>query len=137
MVLLVFSTNRAHALDLYFVFMSRTHFKQSVGGVRQFPKFWQVKVLNLPNQNPNSKPRHVWRKKVTSPLKASSQESLSLEQTEVLINFTRRSTVRRTYNTEPSPKKLAWGEAPPCIQVSILIKVSILSLFSFSFFLNS
>ena len=28
-----FPTNRAHALDLYLVFMSRTHFKQGVGKV--------------------------------------------------------------------------------------------------------
>jgi hypothetical protein len=27
-----FSTNKAHAVDLYLVFMSRTHFEQSVGG---------------------------------------------------------------------------------------------------------
>ena len=58
-------------------------------------------VLNLSNQSPNSKPRRVWQK-VTSPLKASSKES-----------FTRRSPVRRTYNTEPSPKELAWGRSTP------------------------
>ena len=27
--------------------------------------------------------------------------------------FTRRSPVRRTYNTEPSPKELAWGRSTP------------------------
>jgi hypothetical protein len=32
----------------------------------------------------NSKPRRVWRKKLTSPLEVSSQESSYLEQTEVL-----------------------------------------------------
>ena len=39
-----FPTNRAHALDLYLVFMSRTHFKQSVGEL--IPHILQVKVLN-------------------------------------------------------------------------------------------
>ena len=29
------------------------------------------------------------------------------------MNFTRRSPVRRTYNTEPSPKELAWGRSTP------------------------
>ena len=29
------------------------------------------------------------------------------------MNFTRRSLVRRTYNTEPSPKELAWGRRTP------------------------
>ena len=47
------------------------------------------------------------------------------------MNFIRRSLVQRTYNTEPSPKELAWGEALLCIQVSIL------SLhFSFQFLFN-
>jgi hypothetical protein len=32
LVLLVFSTNIAHALDLYLVLMRRTHFKQGVRG---------------------------------------------------------------------------------------------------------
>ena len=40
-----FPTNRAHALDLYLVFMSRTHFEQSVG--ESIPQFLEVKVLNL------------------------------------------------------------------------------------------
>jgi hypothetical protein len=29
------------------------------------------------------------------------------------MNFTRRSLVRRTYNTKPSPKELAWGRSTP------------------------
>jgi hypothetical protein len=32
-----FPTNRAHALDLYLVFMSKTHFKQSVGKLVNSP----------------------------------------------------------------------------------------------------
>ena len=44
-----FPTNRAHALDLYPVCMSRTHFKQSVGELL-IPQFLQVKVLNLLSQ---------------------------------------------------------------------------------------
>jgi hypothetical protein len=41
-----FSTNRAHALDLCLIFMSRTHFEQDM---RSFstPKFYKVKVLVL------------------------------------------------------------------------------------------
>jgi hypothetical protein len=35
---------RAHALDLYPVFMSGTHFEQSVGEL--IPQILQVKVLN-------------------------------------------------------------------------------------------
>ena len=44
-----FPINRAHALDLYHVCMSRTHFKQSVGELL-IPQFLQVKVLNLLSQ---------------------------------------------------------------------------------------
>ena len=44
-----FPTNRAHALDLYLVCMSRTHFNQSVGELL-IPQFLQVKVLNLLSQ---------------------------------------------------------------------------------------
>ena len=29
------------------------------------------------------------------------------------MNFIRRSTVQRTYNTEPSPKELVWGRSTP------------------------
>ena len=36
------------------------------------------------------------------------------------MNFTRRSSDRRTYNTEPSPKELAWGRSTPIYPVSIL-----------------
>jgi hypothetical protein len=39
-----FPTNRAHALDLYLVFMSRTHFKQMWG--EDNPLNLQVEVLN-------------------------------------------------------------------------------------------
>ena len=38
-----------HALDLYLVCMSRTHFKQSTGE-SLIPQFLQVKVLNLLSQ---------------------------------------------------------------------------------------
>ena len=41
----MFPTNRAHALDLYLVFMGRTHFEQRVG--ESIPQLLQVKVLNL------------------------------------------------------------------------------------------
>ena len=44
-----FPTNRAHALDIYLVCMSRTHFKQSVGELL-ISQFLQVKVLNLLSQ---------------------------------------------------------------------------------------
>jgi hypothetical protein len=37
MVLLVFSTNRTYALDLYIVFASRTHFKKNEGELVDFP----------------------------------------------------------------------------------------------------
>ena len=46
------------------------------------------------------------------------------------MNFTRKSPVRRIYNTEPSPKELAWGR-------STLVfpgKYSFPFCFSFSFF---
>ena len=62
----MFPTNRAHALDLYLVSMSRTHFKQSFEPVK--PKS-------------NSKPRWVRRKKVASP-----QESSSLSKPRYSIN---------------------------------------------------
>jgi hypothetical protein len=37
MVLLVFSTNRIYALDLYLVFARRTHFKKNEGELVDFP----------------------------------------------------------------------------------------------------
>ena len=129
MVLLVFSHQQSPCTWSLPCFMSRTHFKKSVGEYSRFPKLLQVKVLNLSNQNQNSKPRHVWRKKVTSPLKASSQESSSSEQTEVLMNFRRRSPVRRTYNTEPSPKELAWERS-----TSVYPGKYSFPFFSFTFF---
>jgi hypothetical protein len=47
MALKVFSTNRGHALDLYLVFMSRTHFEQNMDEFVNSPKFYKVKVLDL------------------------------------------------------------------------------------------
>jgi hypothetical protein len=39
-----FSTNRAYAFDLYLIFMSRTHFEESVG--EWIPQIIQLEVLN-------------------------------------------------------------------------------------------
>ena len=41
LVVLVFSTNRTDALDLYLVFMSRTHFKQSMGKLVDSSNFYK------------------------------------------------------------------------------------------------
>jgi hypothetical protein len=46
MVLLVFSTNRTYALDLYLVFVSRTYFKKNEGELVDFPNPTS-KSLNL------------------------------------------------------------------------------------------
>ena len=119
-VLLVFSHQQSPCTWSLPCLYEHDTLQAKYGKVSWFSKFLQVKVLNLSNQKSNSKPRQVWWKKVTSPLEASSQESSSSEQTEVSMNFTRRSPVQRTYNTEPLPNDLAWGEALPCIQVSIL-----------------
>jgi hypothetical protein len=63
MVLLVFSTNRTYALDLYLIFASRTHFKKNEGELVDFPnptisvqtagqtkKTWVTPSLELPSQ---------------------------------------------------------------------------------------
>ena len=98
-----FLTNRAHALDLYLVFMSRTHFKQSVGELVDSPNFY--KDLNLSNQKQNSKPRWIWQNKVTSQLEASSQEFSSSEQTKVLDQWTSQGEVRFEGLTIPNPHR--------------------------------
>jgi hypothetical protein len=39
LVLLVFSTNKAHALDLYLIFARRIHFEQTVEQFVNYPNF--------------------------------------------------------------------------------------------------
>ena len=80
-----FPTNRAHALDLYLVFMSRTHFKQSVGELDD--SLISTSESSVPVEpKSNSEPRWVWQKKVASPLVAPPQESSSLSKLRHLIN---------------------------------------------------
>ena len=79
-------------------------------------------VLNLSNQSPNSKSKQVWRKNVTLPLEASSQESSSSEQPKVLKQLTSLGEVRFEGLETPNPhrKSQLGGEVLSYIQVSIL-----------------
>ena len=108
-----FSTNRAHALDLYLAFMSRTHFKQSMGEPVDSPYFYKC-----------SKPIKS-KSKLGTKMGLAEEGGITIRgvitRTLVfranwgtrLINFTRRSPIQRTYNTEPSSKELAWGRSTP------------------------
>ena len=87
-----FPTNRAHALDLYLVFMSRTHFKQSVGKDSRLPNFYKCSEPVKPKSK--LKTKMGLAKKVTSPLDAPPQESSSSEQTEVFDQWTSQGEVR-------------------------------------------
>ena len=114
LVLLVFfSTNRAHALDLYLVFMSRTHLKQSMGE--------SVDSLNFYKCSEPIKPKSKLKTKMG--LAEEGDNTIRGIITRTLLfraywgtwsmNFTRRSPVQRTYNTGSSPKELAWGRSTP------------------------
>jgi len=48
------------------------------------------------------------------------------------MNFTRRSPVRRTYNTEPSPKELVWGRSTPVYPGKYSFPLFVLVLISFN-----
>ena len=120
MVLLVFSHQQSPCTWSLPYFYEQDTFQAKCGGISRFPIFLQVKVLNLSNQNQNSKPRWVWWKK-TSPLQASSQESSSLEQTEVFGQWTSQGEVLCQGLKTPNPHRKSYlgGEAHPCIQVNI------------------
>ena len=132
MVLLVFSTNRAHALDLYLVFMSRTHFKQTMGELVNSP-------ISTSKSSEPVKPKSKLKIKIG--LVEKGDIIIGGVITRILIfranrrtrsmNFTKRSPVQRTYNTEPSPKELAWGRSTPVYPG----KYSSPFCFNFSFFL--
>ena len=96
-----FPTNRAHALDLYLVLWAGD--TSSKVWKKSITQFLQVEVLNLSNQNTNSKLRRVWQKKVASPLEAPPQEFSSLEQTEELDQWTSQGEVRSEGLTTLNP----------------------------------
>ena len=112
MVLLVFfSTNRAHALDLYLVFMSRTHLKQSMEESVDSTNFNKCSELVKLKSKLGTKTDLVEEGDITIRGIITRILILRANQGTWSMNFTRRSLVRRTYNTESSLKELAWGRS--------------------------
>ena len=103
LVMLVFSHQQSPCTWSLPCLMSRTHFKQSMGESVNSLNFY--KCSELLNQSPNSKPRRVWQKEVTSPLKASSQESSSSEWTEVLDQWISQGEVQSEGLKTPNPHR--------------------------------
>ena len=107
-----------------------THFRQSMGESIDSPNFYKCSEPIKP------------KSKLTTKIGLAEEGDITIRgaTTRILIfrtnwgtwsmNFTRRNPDQRTYNTEPSPKELAWGEALPCIQVSIISPFCL----NFSFF---
>ena len=125
-----FPTNIAHALDLYLVFMSRTYFKQSVGKDSWLSNFYKCSEPIKPKTKLKIKMGLAKGGDIT--IRGSTTRILLFRANRGIwsINFTRRSSVRITYNTEPSPKELTWGRSTPVY----LGKYSFPFCFSFGFF---
>ena len=89
--------------------MSRTHFKQSMGESVDSPNFYKCSEPIKPKSKLKTKMDLVEGGDIT--IKGVITRILLFRVNRGIwsINFTRRSPVRRTYNTEPSPKELAWG----------------------------
>ena len=96
-----FSTNRAHALDLYLVFMSRTHFKQSVGEDSRLPNFYKCSEPIKPKSKLKTKMSLVKGGDITIRGTTTRIVIFRANRGTWSMNFTRRSPVWRTYNTEP------------------------------------
>ena len=131
LVLLVFSHQQSPCTWSLPCLKSRTHFKQNMGELVDSPNFYKWKLWTCHT-------RIKLRTKMG--LAEKGEITTRCATTRILIfsancgtwstNFTRRSPVRRTYNTEPSPKELAWGRSTPMYPG----KYSFSFCFSFSFF---
>ena len=98
-----FSTNRAHALDLYPILW--------VGHASS--KVWESQLILQVFQTYQLKTKIGLAEEGDITIRGVITRIFVFKanQGTRLINFTRRSPVRRTYNTEPSPKELAWGRS--------------------------
>ena len=130
LVLLVFSHQQSPCTWSLPCLMSRTHFKQSMGELVDSPNFYKCSELVKPKSKLKTKIGLVEGGDIT--IKGIITRILLLRANRSIwsINFTRRSPVRKTYNTEPSPKELAWGRST----LVYLGKYSFAFCFSFGFF---
>ena len=111
LVLLVFSHQQGPCTWSLPCLMRRTHFKQSVG---KFDSLIYISESSKP-----VKPKSKLEIKIGLAEECDITIRGVITRTLVfrtnrgtrLINFTRRNPVWRTYNTEPSPKELAWGRS--------------------------
>ena len=81
------------------------------GGVSWFPKFLQRSEPIKPKAKLKTKMDLAEGGDVTIRSVVTRILIFRTNQGTWSMNFIRRSPVRRTYNTEPSPKELAWGRS--------------------------
>jgi hypothetical protein len=126
LVLLVFSHQHSPYTWSLPCLMSRTHFKQSVEKIDSLISTSEgSELVKLKTKTGLAEEGDITIRGPTSRI-----HIFRVNRGTWFMNFTRRSPVQRTYNTEPSPKALAWGRNTPMYPGKYSFPFS----FSFSFF---